>query len=306
MEFSVRFFKRLILAVLALLILIPTVLALWFGCASGQLSRQNALLTEQLQKTQAQLAAQVEGGGAPLQETAPGTDFTYQTMYPQLRVDGGGTQAFLPGMVYLTFDGGPSEGTISLLEALDMAGVKATFFVSGRDGGAEAQARIKEIVDRGHSLGVLPYSEDYHTMYASVEQFLEAFNAAFELIYEATGVPPVMFRFPGGSVNSYNTGTYQQIIAEMLQRGFVFYDWNVIGVDNVRGATADSVVQTVLADMTDKSTAKERAIVELHDSGSNTAVAVPKIVEELQAKGWTFAALTPEVLPMVFRYKFNG
>ena len=52
-------------------------------------------------------------------------------------------------------------------------------------------------------------------------------------IYEATGVKPQIFRFPGGSVSSYNVGIHQQLIAEMTRRGFVYFDWNVANGDAV-------------------------------------------------------------------------
>ncbi len=45
-----------------------------------------------------------------------------------------------------------------------------------------------------------------------------------------------IFRFPGGSVNDFNTETRDKIIQEMTRRGFRYYDWNVESGD-VDGAT---------------------------------------------------------------------
>ena len=56
---------------------------------------------------------------------------------------------------------------------------------------------------------------------------MEDFHQTYQAIYNACGVYPTIFRFPGGSVNSYSRGVYQQIIAELLRRGFVYYDWSV-------------------------------------------------------------------------------
>ena len=302
MEFSVRFFKRLILLVLALMILVPTALAVRFGVSSHRLAEENGQLGEQLAKTQLQLEEKLsrgEPGGGPAQ--AQGQDLPYQALWKELyRVPEAG-QALLvqDHTVYLTFNGGPSEQTKKLLDALDKAGVKATFFVTGRGDSPETRAVLKEIVDRGHAIGVLSYTYDYRTIYATVGNFLEDFDQARQMIFEATGVETGIFRFPGGSVNSYNYKLYQPLIAEMLRRGFVFYDWNVSGLDNVRGTSAEVVAQTVIDDVQKYS----RAIVELRDGGTGTADALPRIVEELEAAGYTFAPLTEEVAPITFSYE---
>lgn len=128
--------------------------------------------------------------------------------------------------VYLTFDDGPSARTDEILEILDKYGVKATFFVVGANEEGDLE-RMQKIVAAGHTLAIHSYSHDYKKIYASVEAYLEDFNQMFCQIYEATGVKPQIFRFPGGSVNSYNVGIHQQLIAEMTRRGFVYFDWNV-------------------------------------------------------------------------------
>lgn len=64
-------------------------------------------------------------------------------------------------------------------------------------------------------------------IYASVDAFLEDFNEAYEIVLEATGKAPDIYRFPGGSVNDYNEKARDDIIAEMDRRGFTYFDWNV-------------------------------------------------------------------------------
>lgn len=300
MEFSVRFFKRLILLVLAMMILIPTVLAVRFGVSSHRLAQENGQLVEQLAKTQLQLEEKLsrrEPGGGQTQ----GQDLPYQSLGENLyRVpEAGQGQLVQDHTVYLTFNGGPTEQTVNLLDALDEAGVKATFFVTGRGDSPETRSVLKEIVDRGHAIGVLSYTYDYRTIYATVGNFLEDFDQAHQMIFEATGVEAGIFRFPGGSVNSYNYKLYQPLIAEMLRRGFLFYDWNVSGLDNVRGTSAEAVAQAVIDDVQKYS----RAIVELRDGGTGTADALPRIVEELEAAGYTFAPLSEEVAPITFSYE---
>ena len=75
----------------------------------------------------------------------------------------------LPGKkVYLTFDDGPSPNTEKILDILDEYDVKATFFVTGYQ--AEKHPEwYKEIVDRGHTIGMHSYSHVYSDIYSSTD-----------------------------------------------------------------------------------------------------------------------------------------
>lgn len=161
---------------------------------------------------------------------------------------------------------------------------------------------MRDIVSRGHSIGLRSYSDSYQEIYQSVDAYLKDFEQIYNLVYETTGVKAEIFRFPAGSVNAYNSGIYQELIAEMLRRNFIFFDWNVSGEDTQVGdLTADSVASSVLSGMD----GKERGIVLLRDSADKMAVvdALPGIIAELQNRGYNFQPLTAAVLPVVFSYK---
>ena len=151
----------------------------------------------------------------------------YAALFPDFYAPPFDGEAVTGGKVCcLTFDDGPSPNTDRILEILDRYGVKATFFVVGRTGEAD-QERMRRIVAAGHAIGMHSWSHDYKKVYASVEDFLAEFDRLYQWIYEITGVYPSVFRFPGGSINSYDRGVYQEIIAEMTRRGFVYYDWKI-------------------------------------------------------------------------------
>lgn len=291
---SVRFYKRLILVILALLILIPTIL--WRHAAG-----ENAKLRSQLEAQQPEVSQ--SPGNNPLEgvdlEAEP---IEYQAAYPELysavQIPEQRVQA--SDMVYLTFDSDISPNTRRILDTLDEYGVKATFFVNGTTD-AEAQAILREIVNRGHSIGLRSYSNSYQEIYQSVSAYLDDFSRIYNLVYEVTGVRAEIFRFPAGSINAYNSGIYQELIAEMLRRNFVFFDWNVSGEDTrVDGVTADSVQDSVLSGMEDK----PRGIILLRDTADKTAVAdaLPGILIGLQSRGYSFQPLTLAVRPVVFSY----
>lgn len=316
---SVRFFKHLILTVLALAILIPTTLSIIFGISWG---RTKAELKQLRQTVSAQPAPEQNGNqddpvrpagdgsqsagdssqgkGQQLENGSP--EFpAYQELYPDLYAQPAKLNSIdQEKTVYLTFDDGPSARTPELLAILEEYDIKATFFVVGRES-EEARQWMRDIVAAGHTLGIHTYSHDYNKIYESVEAYLEDFNAMYNLILEATGTAPQVFRFPGGSVNAYNGATYRDIISEMVRRGFVYFDWNRMSGDAVRGnVPAETLVENAL----DRADSLRRVILLMHDSTrfTNVVEALPQIIEGYQEAGFRFAALTPEVKPVIYSY----
>lgn len=143
----------------------------------------------------------------------------------------------------LTFDDGPRwDTTPQILDILKTRGIKATFFLVG--GNVEKNPELaKRIVDEGHAIGIHCYDHEYETLYQSVETYVADFNKASDIIEAATGVRPKIFRFPGGSINSYNKPIYAEIITEMERWGYVYFDWNASLEDAVGGATAKSIIE---------------------------------------------------------------
>jgi len=289
---SVRFYKRLILVILALLILVPTV-------ASVVLFIQNTALRRQLVAGGVQTKPGSVQSGGPLD--LMGEPLTYQELYPGLYSTAAITAERLweTETVYLTFDCTPSETTGEILDVLDAYGVKASFFVNGSTD-SEAHDMMRSIVERGHCIGLRSYSDSYQQIYSSVEAYLEDFKAIYDLVYEVTGVQAEIFRYPGGSVNAYNSGIYQQLNAEMLRRNFVFFDWNVIG-----GGQAEQTASELRSGVLSEMEGRQRGIIDLQDvPGDDTVVnALPGIIDGLKERGFSFQPLTAAVLPVIFNYK---
>lgn len=308
MTFSVRFFKRLILLVLLLMIIVPTCFAFFYWHRAGDLERQ---LTEQGanpgQPSHSQESADPTQDPAVVptsyDTTLEGEPLRYQTLFPELygtaSVSGGRTSAI--DTVYLTFDCTPSSNTLEILDKLDDYGIKATFFINGDSTDPDAQEIMREIVNQGHTIGLRSYSNSYDAIYHSVEDYLTDFNEIYNLVYETTGVRAEIFSFPGGSVNSYNDSIYQELIAEMLRRNFVFFDWNFAGDSTgSRTPSAEEISANVINGMADK----DRAIIKFRDAFGREAVAgaIPAIVDKLQSLGYSFQPLTASVRPIVWSY----
>ena len=132
-----------------------------------------ALRTEEVPSLPA-IAGQIEIKGALsarpewIVETAPEENALPNDPYPLLYTASVSPQDVKPKekVAYLTFDDGPSNLTLPLLDVLDRYGVKATFFLVGKTGEEDRKA-MREIVQRGHAIGVHSYSHDYQKIYAS-------------------------------------------------------------------------------------------------------------------------------------------
>lgn len=310
---SVRFFKHLILVTLALFILIPTLLSILFGVSLGRTRAELADLRQSMRQPP-QPTPPEDGppaqSGPPPEETPGGIGRdggpqpevpSYQSLYPDVYAQPVERNSVdEEKVVYITFDDGPSEQTPELLEILECYDIKATFFVVGKECGL-AKQWLRDIAEAGHTIGVHSYTHEYTVIYDSVEAYLDDFVQEYRLIQEATGQAPQIFRFPGGSINAYNGPVYQEIISEMTRRGFVYFDWNrQTGDSGWCDISAEKMAENAL----DQAGSMRRVFLLTHDnvSSSNIVEALPRIIEGFQEEGFSFAALTPEVKPVIFGY----
>jgi len=312
---SVRFYKNLILLVVLILIAVPTATAFRLHASLREEESRAAGLEEELADTQQRLtdteqqlaALTPQTAGDAMETDTPRGSTTpemihYQSLYPDFYApeEYHATQRS-PGTIYLTFDDGPSKNTPKVLKVLADHDVKATFFVIAQSDETGRQ-RMRDIVAQGHTLGMHSYCHEYATVYQSVEAFLDDMYQIFTQIKEVTGTTPTLFRFPGGSINSYNAGIYQELVAEMMRRGFVPCDWNMSGEDAVNGSHSPSqIVQNVMKSLD----WVKSGYVLLHDGdyATTTADALDTLIGELQDKGFRFDRLTPDIKPVLFGYQ---
>lgn len=201
-------------------------------------------------------------------------------------------------VVYLTFDDGPSGRTEEILDILKEYNIKATFFIIYNQN-EYARELVKRTYDEGHTIGVHSTTHSYKEIYKSVDAFLKDFKTCFDYIEEITGQPPSIFRFPGGSVNSYNKAVRKDIAAEMQRRGFVYFDWNVCSDDATGSYSEESIYQKVVEGCRERNS----SVVLMHDSArkAETVAALKRIIPKLLEEGYSFKALDENVNPVVFR-----
>ena len=271
--------------------------------ASSGSSENSAFQT--VDTAEAESSAESEADAAETNQTtqqASQPESPYADIYPDMMVNAPAESDYVRelSIMYLTLDDSPSENTNSKLSYLEQYNVKAPFFVvPPRSEGC--YAKLKAIAAAGHSIGVHSASHVYKDIYSSVEAYLDDFHEAWDIIYDATGIKTEIFRFPGGSVNDFNTETRDKIIQEMTRRGFRYYDWNVESGD-VDGATWTDMYNSIPSDIANC----YRSIVLMHDSNStpNTVLVLGDVLHVLVSDGYKFDKINNDTRPVQFTGPF--
>ncbi len=200
-----------------------------------------------------------------------------------------------PKTMYLTFDDGPSaENTAAVLDILKERGIKATFFVVGENVRKNPEL-ARRIVAEGHTIGIHCDCHDYGKIYESVEAYLADFQAAWDTVKEVTGVEAKLFRFPGGSVNSYNKEVYREIIEEMTEKGFVYFDWNASLEDAVKKTDPEQLLKNAR----DTTLGRKKVVMLAHDIVYNTTLCLEELIDQFPE--YEMKPLTGEVAPIQFK-----
>ena len=181
--------------------------------------------------------------------------------------------------VALTFDDGPSpEHTPRVLDMLDEARVKATFFVIGKKADAHSDL-VRAIVERGHAVGVHSYTHDRLFSLRTPRFVREDLARAVRTIERITGERPTMFRPPIGHTNP-------RIAREAARLDLDLVGWSIRGLDGLAGARADRVADRVIRRLGDG------AIVLLHDAAERddhepaSLAALPRILSAMRERGF--------------------
>ena len=191
-------------------------------------------------------------------------------------------------IVALTFDDGPSRRyTPPILDILKQKGAKGSFFVLGSAAALEPEI-LKRVYAEGHDIGNHTFTHPDLSEIPSAQLDLEL-NATQRVLESKLGIRSVLFRPP--FVKDIEPQTQQQ--ARTLQAsaalGYITIgqridplDWGRPGVDEIAQRTVSYA------------TRQGGNVVLLHDGGGDrtqTIAALPRIIDELRAKGFRFVTL---------------
>ncbi len=188
----------------------------------------------------------------------------------------------------LTFDDGPSESTPALLEILSEYGVRATFFMCGRNV-RRLPAVAREVREAGHEIG--NHTDTHPRLSLKSPEFISRELAlAQESLHLNTGVTPQFFRAPYG-VRWFGLRRAQ------ARLGLTGVMWTVIGHD--WNWPAGRIVRRMTQG------ARNGAILCLHDGRTTKAApdiratldAVESVVPLLLDRGFQFQTLKEMLCP---------
>lgn len=180
--------------------------------------------------------------------------------------------------IALTFDDGPDvEYTPMLLDGLAQRGVKATFFVIGKE--AEKYPELMQrMVKEGHLIGNHTYShvDIQHMTRAAAKEEIKKAN---EVIAKYTGEEPCFLRPPFGS------GSLKlEKEIEMIQVLWTIdtMDWACQNESKICGTVYRKI--------------KENSIILMHDEYPSTIRAAFHIIDHLRKEGYEFVTVDEIVL----------
>ena len=194
------------------------------------------------------------------------------------------------GVIYLTFDDGPSAYTSELLDVLSKYNVKATFFVTGRAPGYNYN--ITRAYNEGHAIGLHTNTHNYNYVYLSIDAYFEDLNTISNTVKNLTGVESKLVRFPGGSSNTVSRitpGIMTSLSGMLLNKGYQYFDWNVSSGD-ASGSVKSSDVYA--SNVINSLGSGSYYIVLQHDTNASSVRAVSRIIEYGQSHGYTFDKLS--------------
>ncbi len=183
-------------------------------------------------------------------------------------------------LIALTFDDGPHpKRTGEILDILSEFGVKATFFVIGKN--AQLYPRIlKRIASEGHEIGNHTFSHMVSDR-ADSAALTDELKRTEKLIFEITGKKPTLFRPPTGYCNRVTLDSAREL-------GYKIIVWTVDTKDWAH-SSRQSIVENVTRNATSGS------IILMHDfiaGDSPTPSALRSIIPTLLAQGYEFVTVS--------------
>lgn len=291
---SVRFFRHLILIVLSLITVVLCYFCFNIFFKKNEITVSAPVSTKETAEE-----------SSPVNKTKPSESehkatqdtslFVYKNKYKDLYAEPLEEKELINGNIYLTFDDGPSRYTNAFLDILKKHQVHATFFVVGSNVEKNSDI-VRRMYKEGHVIAIHTYSHRYRDIYSNVDSYLSDFKKTNDAIYHVTGKRSTIFRFPGGSINIFNYRIYTELSAEMLRRGYRYFDWNISAGDATKRITRAGIITNVVDNVS-----RERPnIVLMHDTSELSLHSLEKIIVSLKMKNYVFSTLQKNSRPLTF------
>lgn len=168
-----------------------------------------------------------------------------------------------------------ADQTKLIMDTLEAHGVPATFFLVGFWVDKYPEI-VKEIHERGFEIGTHSNMHS-HMSKMSAQDIKSDLTASITKIENLTGGKVDLFRAPYGEYN--NT-----LVNEAEKLGLFTVQWSVDSID-WKGISADEMTSRVVSRI------HEGAIVLYHNNSDHVLEALPRTIELLKARGYTFTTV---------------
>lgn len=178
--------------------------------------------------------------------------------------------------IALTFDDGPSEFTLQVLELLKKYNAKATFFCIGKNIEKHPEI-IQKVVEEGHLVGNHSYSHSKFFDFYNARQIKEEIEKTDALLEKFTSKKINFFRPPYGV-------TTPSIRRALKITGHKTIGWNIRSLD---GGTKN---QELIFNRIIKRVSPG-GIVLLHDTGSHSVLVLEQFLQFLQQNNYEVVSI---------------
>lgn len=163
------------------------------------------------------------------------------------------------------------------LEVLKRYNVRATFFVVGT-WAEKYPDMVKRIYDAGHEIGNHSYSHRLPSQ-STQSQLENEIQRCNEIVEQITGVKPVLYRAPSGDYT-------EEVIGIAHHLGMASIKWTADSVDWKKDITKKDLVNRIL------NRTQSGGILLFHNDTQYTLEALPEILEQLSARGFSFVTVS--------------
>jgi peptidoglycan/xylan/chitin deacetylase (PgdA/CDA1 family) len=176
----------------------------------------------------------------------------------------------------LTFDDGPHENTLLVLDVLRQYNAKATFFCIGKN--IETHPNfLKKIVEEGHTIGNHSYSHSPFFDFYGKDQVIDEIKQTDDLIESVLGKKTKLFRPPYGVTNP----SIRRALAITRHQTI---GWNIRSLDGVvknEKFLLNRIIKRI----------KPGGIVLLHDTSMQTVNVLEQLLSFLQKNNYAVVPL---------------
>lgn len=182
-------------------------------------------------------------------------------------------------VIALSFDDGPTEETLKILDVLDRYRVKAGFFCIGKS--IEENPEIfKEIINRGHMVGNHTYSHTRKMGFLSSKTIKNEIDKCNAVVEKLTGMKLLLFRPPFGIINPKTQKA-------LKMTGHKVIGWSVRSYDAILNSE-DYVLKRITRNL------KTGDVILLHDNNPQTVSILEQLLIFLETNH--YKAIRPDNL----------